>query len=136
MAALGIDPHSITRNGRTTWISITGYGREGTNGDRVAFGDDAAFAAGCTVGAPPRFVGDALADPIAGLYAAAVALAALGGHRGQVVDVALRDVAAYARGAGSPGMPYDGPVAPPRARPARGAARPFGADTDAVRSRA
>jgi hypothetical protein len=134
MAALGIDPAAVARTGRTTWVSITGYGREGADGDRVAFGDDAAFAAGCTVDEPPRFVGDALADPIGGLYAAAVALAALGGHRGQVVDIALRDAAAYARGTGPRGAPYYGSVAAPRARVPGGAARAFGADTDAVRA--
>jgi hypothetical protein len=135
MAGLGIDPIDVARRSRTTWISITGYGREGVDGTRVAFGDDAAFAAGCTVGDPPCFVGDALADPVAGLYGAAVALAALGGHRGQLVDLSLRDAAAYARGHGGPrGEPFDGPVAAPRARVPVASARPFGADTDALRA--
>jgi hypothetical protein len=136
LAALGIDASAIAASGRTTWISITGHGREGDDGQRVAFGDDAAFAAGCTVGDPPRFVADAVADPIAGLYAAAVGLAALGGSRGQLVDLSLRDAAAFARGAGGArAARYDSPVAVPRCRTPRGAARRLGADTDVVRVR-
>jgi hypothetical protein len=135
MAAIGIDPAEVVRDGRATWISITGYGRDGDDAMRVAFGDDAAFAAGCTVGDPPRFVGDALADPIAGLYAAAVGLAALGGRRGHVVDCSLRDAAAFARGAGGErGAPYEGRLGEPRARVAAGSAPAFGADTAAVRA--
>jgi crotonobetainyl-CoA:carnitine CoA-transferase CaiB-like acyl-CoA transferase len=143
MAGLGIDPAEVARTAGTTWISITGYGREGACGERVAFGDDAAFAAGFTVDDPPRFLGDAIADPIAGLYAAAVGLAALGGHRGQLVDLSLRGAAAYARGQGGPrAAPYAthdltwmaASTAAPRARARHAAARPFGADTDAVRA--
>ena len=135
LAALGIDAATVAGTGRTTWISITGYGREGDDGQRVAFGDDAAFAAGCTIDEPPRFVADAAADPIAGLYAAAVGLAALGGRRGHLVDLSLRDAAAYARGAGGPhATPYDAPVAAPRARAPHGTSSDFGADTAAVRA--
>jgi hypothetical protein len=135
LAAVGIDPVEVVSSRRTTWISITGYGRDGVNAQRVAFGDDAAFAAGCTVGDPPRFVGDALADPIAGIYAAAVALAALGGHRGQVVDVPLCDAAAYARGSGGPqGSRRLDAAAAPRGRRPVGTAEPFGTATERVRS--
>ncbi|HEX7095859.1 MAG TPA: CoA transferase, partial [Acidimicrobiales bacterium] len=37
MASLGIDPAEVVRDGTTTWISITGHGREGDNAMRVAF---------------------------------------------------------------------------------------------------
>ncbi|WP_258574328.1 CoA transferase [Streptomyces shenzhenensis] len=57
------------RPGRV-WASITGYGRDD---DRIAFGDDAAVAGGL-IGrdrhGDPVFLGDALADPVTGLYAA------------------------------------------------------------------
>lgn len=137
MASLGIDPQQVVASGRTTWISITGHGRSGDAALRVAFGDDAGFEAGCTVGDPPMFVADAVADPITGIYGAAVGLAALVGRRGNLVDLPLSTAAAYARGAGGPrGAPCpDGvEVAPPRARPVVGAAPRFGADTDAVRA--
>src|SRR5690606_35790489 len=67
MASLGIDPQQVVASGRTTWISITGHGRSGDAALRVAFGDDAGFEAGCTVGDPPMFVADAVADPITGI---------------------------------------------------------------------
>jgi hypothetical protein len=95
MHALGIDPFAVARRG-TTWVGITGHGRTGVGAHRVAFGDDAAFAAGLTVDEPPTVIGDAIADPIAGLYAAVMAAAALVGRRGHVVDIALAGAAAYA----------------------------------------
>jgi hypothetical protein len=137
MAALGIDPAEVVRAGRTSWISITGHGREGEAAARVAFGDDAAFEGGCTVDEPPRFVADAVADPIAGLYAAAAGLAALVGSRGNVFDVALARAAAYARGrGGARGERYDPtvPVAPPRARDVHRRASAHGAHSDSLRA--
>src|SRR5690606_22163537 len=97
-----IDAAAIARRGATTWVSITGHGREGDSAMRVAFGDDAGFEAGCTVADPPLFAADAIADPITGLYGAAVGLAALVGRRGHVIDLALARAAGYARGHGGP----------------------------------
>jgi len=98
MDALGIDPRELAENG-VSWISITGHGRNGAAANRVAFGDDAAVAGGLFVaGAPPRFVADAVADPIAGLAAALVALTLLAGEHCAVVDVPLSRAAAWARG--------------------------------------
>ncbi|HEV8298100.1 MAG TPA: CoA transferase, partial [Acidimicrobiales bacterium] len=136
MERLGLDPVAVVRTGTTTWISITGYGRTGAGANRVAFGDDAAFAAGCTVGDPPRLVADAVADPIAGLYGAAVALAALVGARGNVVDLALVDAAAYACGDAAQSRPADATVtvAPPTTRDPRSPAPAFGASTAVVRA--
>jgi hypothetical protein len=78
------------------WVSITGHGR---SSPRVAFGDDAAVAGGLVVeGADgPAFCGDALADPLAGLAAAATALEALVAGEPALVDVALAGVAAAFR---------------------------------------
>ena len=94
---LGIDPEAIVaaRPG-AVWISITGYGRCGPWRNRVAFGDDAAVAAGLVDlddRGVPGFVGDAVADPLSGLTAAALALDALRAGGGVVIDVALREVA-------------------------------------------
>jgi len=55
------------------WIGLTAYGRTGPWSNAVGFGDDCAAAAGLVVrdgDDRPMFVGDALADPVAGLMAA------------------------------------------------------------------
>jgi crotonobetainyl-CoA:carnitine CoA-transferase CaiB-like acyl-CoA transferase len=93
LAQLGIDAEAVVA-GRpgTTWISITGYGRTGTAGQRVAFGDDAAVAAGLVAydhDDRPVFCGDAIADPITGLHAALAALASLAAGGGHLVEVAM-----------------------------------------------
>ena len=120
----------------------------------MAFGDDAAVAAGlaAATGAPdgpPIFCGDAIADPLAGLHAALVALASFRRGGGHLLDVALRDVVAHllVRGgsarearverAGSgwevvAGGGAPGGAAAARASGARGRARSLGADTETV----
>jgi hypothetical protein len=129
------------------WVSITGYGRAC---DRVAFGDDAACAAGLASATGeaegPLFCGDAIADPLTGIHAARIAWEAHRAGGGVLLDVALRDVAAFAatgaagearvvRRAGALAVESAGgcaPVAPPWRRPLRAAARSLGADTRAV----
>lgn len=163
LSQLGIDAASwiASRPGRT-WVSITGYGRSEPEGNWVAFGDDAAVAAGLAVvargrgRAVPIFCADAIADPLTGLHAA---LAALAQHRaggGALLDVSLRAVVAHVLAFGSGAGPQCGraavrrvgpvdseafevvlgserrPVAPPRARAARGVAHALGADTEHV----
>jgi crotonobetainyl-CoA:carnitine CoA-transferase CaiB-like acyl-CoA transferase len=136
MQQLGIDAHAIAQVHGTTWISITGHGRGPDAAARVAFGDDAAAAAGLVVGRPPNFVGDAIADPITGLYATCAALAALVGRRGQVIDVALVRCAAFACGgdgeADQAGLVH-APGAP-HARHGRGPAFALGAHTAQLRA--
>jgi hypothetical protein len=81
------------------WVAVSGYGWMGEAADRVAFGDDAAAAGGLvawTARGQPRFLGDALADPVTGLAAAAGALHALGRGGGVIVDAALARTAAGA----------------------------------------
>jgi hypothetical protein len=78
------------------WIRITAHG---STSDRVGFGDDAAVAGGLVAwhnGQGPFFAGDAIADPLTGLSAAATALACLAAGGQWQVDLALRDVAAFA----------------------------------------
>jgi crotonobetainyl-CoA:carnitine CoA-transferase CaiB-like acyl-CoA transferase len=103
---LGIDAESVLRNRPgVTWVSITGYGRTGANADRVAFGDDAAVAGGLVAidaDGHPVFCGDAIADPLSGLYAAEAAAASVGAGGGRLVSVALADVAAVAARFGEP----------------------------------
>lgn len=82
------------------WVSITGHGRTGEAGDRVAYGDDAAVAGGLVVTdeAGPCFCADAVADPVAGLAAAAACLDALALGGRWMLDVALAAVAASLAG--------------------------------------
>jgi len=94
---LGVRAQSVVEAG-VTWVSITAYGRSGANGLRVGFGDDVAAGAGLV--APgrkgPVFCGDAIADPLAGLAAAAaVGLTASHGEA-RLLDVSMSDVVSAA----------------------------------------
>jgi hypothetical protein len=95
---LGLTPQSLfARNPGLIWVAISGYGWMGDGADRVAFGDDAAAAGGLvrrTASGEPRFLGDALADPLTGLAAAAGALEAVRCGGGFLVDAALAVTAA------------------------------------------
>jgi crotonobetainyl-CoA:carnitine CoA-transferase CaiB-like acyl-CoA transferase len=153
LAQLGVDAQSWVESvpGRT-WVSLTGYGRREPGAGWVAFGDDAGVAAGLAAatggGGPPLFCGDAIADPLAGLHAALAALASWRAGGGYLLDLALSDVVAHVLAFGpAPSEASVHPagagwevvagqqratVSPPRARPARSAARPLGADTERV----
>jgi CoA-transferase family III len=91
------------------WVSVTGYGRDDPQ-QRVAFGDDAAVAGGLVAYGPdgaPAFCGDAIADPLTGLYAGLAALAAHAAGGGTLVDVAMAGVTAdIARPAAGPMLPH------------------------------
>jgi len=78
------------------WVSITGYGRDRS---WVGFGDDCAAAGGLVhwpqgPSAPPAFFGDAIADPLTGMVAAAAARRALRDGQPVLLDVAMSAVAA------------------------------------------
>ena len=154
LAQLGLEAEALVAAvPGLSWVSITGYGRREPQAGWVAFGDDAAAAAGlaAATGAgegTPLFCGDAIADPLTGLHAAVAAWASWRRGGGQLLDLALRDVTAHVLGFGAkPGevqvrrlgsgfeVVADGdraPVLAPRARTARDRARPLGADTHAV----
>ena len=99
-AGLGLAPEAVfAANPGLVWVAITGYGWTGGAGERVAFGDDAAAAGGLvrwTNEGEPRFLGDALADPVTGLTAAIGALEAAEAGGGCLVDVAMARCAATA----------------------------------------
>jgi crotonobetainyl-CoA:carnitine CoA-transferase CaiB-like acyl-CoA transferase len=79
------------RRGRV-WVSITGYGRAEDRAQRVAFGDDAAVGGGLVAWSDdgsPLFCGDAIADPVAGLYATVGALGSLSIGGGHLIDVSM-----------------------------------------------
>jgi hypothetical protein len=114
LAQLGVDAEGwlAERPGRI-WVSITGYGRPEPAGHWVALGDDAAAAAGlcfCVpAGEAPLFVGDAIADPLTGLHAAAAVLASQRAGGGALLDVRLAGVVAHAIG-WSTRIPVEGRV--------------------------
>lgn len=108
---LGISVNELLlRRPGLLWISITGHGRDS---GRVAFGDDAAAAAGLcpwvdsdnpgkdngSEQQQPLFCGDAVADPLAGLHAAVATVALRRTGRGGLVDLSLASVAAHCAGA-------------------------------------
>jgi len=123
-----------------TWVSITGHGRAAPGEDWVAFGDDAAVAAGLVAWdgtGSPVFCADAVADPLTGLHATAAALATRR-RGGGLVDVNLvgvaRAVCDAAERTGFGEVPSDPvrthavghPIRPPAARrPSRSFARPL-----------
>ena len=93
LARLGLDPAHFPH---LTWAAITAHGFTGPGALRVGFGDDCAVAGGLLhwQNGQPRFMGDALADPLTGLEAARAVLA---GQRG-LIDLAMARIAAsYAK---------------------------------------
>jgi hypothetical protein len=157
---LGLEAEaSLRQTPGQVWLSITGHGRSHPQSQWVAFGDDAAVAAGLILrgsspAAAPLFCGDAIADPLTGLHAAAAALLSWRAGGGVLQDVALRAVVAHAMAFGPPTGPasvrlaqkerseaaseirwevsvngHSQLVLPPRAREAPMRARPLGADT-------
>ncbi|WP_300608735.1 CoA transferase [Trebonia sp.] len=92
---LDIDAAEFVERG-AVWVSITGYGRAA--GERAGFGDDVAAGAGLVVddAGRPVPVGDAIADPLTGVTAAAAAMWAITSSSGWLLDVSMHDVCAQA----------------------------------------
>ncbi|MHB1712852.1 MAG: CoA transferase [Acidimicrobiales bacterium] len=89
---LGLDAASVAPRAGRIWLSITGYGRGSPGRDWVAFGDDAAVAGGLVGTDPsgdPVFCGDAIADPVSGLFGARAVLEAAGTGGGTLIDLAM-----------------------------------------------
>ncbi len=131
----GIESTDVLARGRCrAWATITGYGREA---DRVAFGDDAAAGGGLVAWDEqgPMFVADAVADPLAGLTAAAGVVQALAVGGRWLLDVSMAGVAAWVAGAdsGAPWLPDERLITvPPCAPPNPGVAPALGSDNDGV----
>ncbi|MFP6625607.1 MAG: CoA transferase [Deltaproteobacteria bacterium] len=101
LAQLGLDAEAWVkaRPGRV-WLSLSGYGRSEPEANWIAFGDDAACAAGLAWAGGrdlgyPVFCADAVADPLAGIHAALAALAYWQSGAGVLLDIALSRVAAH-----------------------------------------
>ena len=112
---MGIEAEAIlSQTPGLTWISITGYGRSEPQANWVAFGDDAAIAAGAVLyktcdkdghkpdrtleygTARPNFVGDALSDPLTGIHAALAAWEGWLRRSSSLIDISLAGVTAFA----------------------------------------
>ena len=100
LAQLGIDADQIVRTTPgLVWISITGHGTSGEAAGWVGFGDDCGVAGGLSAalrGATGRtgFVGDAIADPLAGVFAALAAWEAWTARRGVRLGLAMSTLVA------------------------------------------
>ena len=92
----GIDRREVAEDAGLVWVSITGH-RDG----RAGFGDDAAVSGGLWLSDPegglPWFVGDAAADPVAGLVACRAATEAIAGGRSGLVAVAMSEAVSWVR---------------------------------------
>lgn len=145
LIGFGLDAEEFAVNGGT-WVSITAHGRLS---NRVGFGDDIAATAGLVAhdGDGPLFVGDAIADPLTGLTAAAFAMSAPADGGGVLWDISMSSVvAATLTGTGaSVAQPYHregrwyvatamGTVelAKPQPRPPHGNVAESGRDTTTV----
>ncbi|MGH8518902.1 MAG: CoA transferase [Panacagrimonas sp.] len=148
---LGIDAESLVRSrAGLTWIALSGYGRAESQAQWIAYGDDAAVDAGLTrvmraATGEVSFVGDAIADPIAGLHAAL--LAWWSWHRGgsRLLSISLGECVRHVLES-TPTEDWRArcalweaircaagvEVASPHARPVRAAASSLGADTQSV----
>ncbi|MDR6174657.1 hypothetical protein QE364_002441 [Nocardioides zeae] len=127
-----------------SWLSITARGRAS---DTVGFGDDVAVAGGLAVEDRGQLlpVGDAIADPLTGVRAAAAAAAALAQEHAALLDVSMLHVVrsclvpavppphVVRRSASGWDLLTDGArhaVLPPRSRQPAGTAAPLGRHDD------
>lgn len=135
LASLGIDPDEFLRgDGPCVWVSITGYGRDGANAGRVAFGDDAAVGGGLVSrddAGDPVFCVDAVADPATGMVAAAASLDALRAGGRWHLEIAMSEVAAFLAGP-TLAVPEGVTAAEPASRRCFGPAPALGRDNDQI----
>jgi crotonobetainyl-CoA:carnitine CoA-transferase CaiB-like acyl-CoA transferase len=128
LAQLGIDAEDLVVSaGPRVWMSITAHGRDQPT--RVGFGDDAAAAGGLVaeVDGEPRFVADAVADPLTGLVAAATIAQLVESGGRWTVDAALARVA-HAMSGDWIATPDHLTIAPPVRRTDPGGPMPLGRD--------
>ena len=110
---IGLAPEQRPGPPGQVWVSITGHGRSGQAREWTGFGDDAAIAGGmlCTDAAGSvTFCGDAIADPITGLVGALAVLRGLAAGEGQIVDVSLSGVSAWASAPAGPASHAPSPL--------------------------
>jgi hypothetical protein len=100
LTQLGIDAVEIVRNTPgLVWTSITAHGAQGESANWVGFGDDCGVAAGLAAELRAAtgcagFVGDAIADPLTGIFSALTAWNAWASRCGGRIGVAMTQVVA------------------------------------------
>lgn len=100
LAQLGIDAgHLVNTIPGLVWITITGHGVQGDAANWVGFGDDCGVSAGLSAALRAAcghtgFVGDAVADPLTGIFAARAAWEAWRSRQGGRFGLALSSVVA------------------------------------------
>ena len=130
LARRGLGPDRVSDRPGRIWLRITGHGTDGGRADWVAFGDDAAVSGGLVEyrDGAPMFSGDAIADPLTGLHAAAAVAQSRARGGGELIEFSM---AAVAAGYSSSD---DGGTRAQAVRPTPGVAGPeLGADNEAVR---
>lgn len=101
LSQLGFDAADIVRHTPgLAWITITGHGAQGEAADWVGFGDDSGVAGGLSAALRSAsgctgFVGDAIGDPLTGIFAALAAWDAWTSRRGGRVGLAMSQVVAH-----------------------------------------
>ncbi|AYJ50308.1 CoA transferase [Rhodococcus sp. P1Y] len=129
----GLDAQAHAARG-CTWLSITAYGR---SSNRIGFGDDVAAACGLVgedVDGTPVFAGDAIADPLTGLWAALCGLDSVNSRGGRLWDISMAHAVSSTLGDSScHSVPAQlVPAAAPRHRAVSMSASASGADTREV----
>lgn len=96
LARRGLGPDPVAARPGRIWLRITGHGTAGEQAEWVAFGDDAAVSGGLVEyhDGAPVFVGDAVADPLTGLHAAAAVAASRERGGGELIEFSMAAVAA------------------------------------------
>jgi hypothetical protein len=101
LAQLDIDAAQLVRTTPgLVWITITGHGAQGEAAGWVGFGDDCGVSGGLSAAlraasGQTGFVGDAIADPLTGLFAALAAWTAWTSRRGGRFGLAMSRVVAH-----------------------------------------
>jgi len=98
---LGIDAAQMMKQkpGKV-WVRLLAHG---DNENRIGFGDDIGVAAGLSTvmekaWRKPCFVGDAIADPLSGIFAGLAAWAKWQQGGGQLISLSMRDIVRHAMG--------------------------------------
>jgi hypothetical protein len=101
LAQLGIDAvHLVRTTPGLVWITITGHGAAGEAAGWVGFGDDCGVSGGLSAALRAAcghtgFVGDAIADPLTGIFAALAAWDAWTSRQGGRFGLAMSHVVAH-----------------------------------------
>jgi len=96
---LGIDAESlISEKPGKTWLRLIAHGDDQ---NRIGFGDDIGIAAGLTTvmeraWGRPLFAGDAIADPLSGIFGALAVWSKWQSGGGNLINLSMRDVVRYA----------------------------------------